>query len=628
MRLREGFVVAGLALAALLTPALADGAKGGGVPTLKNAPGTGFPDRMYILQLPRKTPVEQAGVSVSENGDPVVGLDLEAPGGTASGAILLVDASKSMTGKPIRSAMAAGRAFMVERKADLPVAVVAFNPEVNVLSDFSTDKHQLAVAVGKAPPLAYETHTYDALVKAAQMAKDQGLERTTVVLLSDGQELESNASYEDALNALKEANVRVISVGLSSRFYNSATLKRVAADTGGTYIEVKNPNQLVPIYASLSSQISNQYLVTYRSLLPPQVKADVRVTVKGFPTATAHYVTPTLSFSPSGTFDRTWLDKVIESPYLMVFVIVAVLALVAFAIISALDVRSRSMKRRMSHYVNIPTEEEGRLRREEVAAMLAERAERKFKSYRWWQSFERDVEIAGFESSAITMLGWCLIGGIIASIVFALLLQSLWGLLVGLVAPGIMRFIVSLRLSRKRAAFGEQLPDNIDVLAGALRAGHSLVGALNVMVEGAAEPSRDEFRRVMQDEQLGVPIDEAVTVMATRMANEDLEQVALVTRLSREAGGNTAEVLDRVVDNIRGKMELRRLVKVLTAQGRMARWILTVLPVALAGWILVINPDWLDPLFHDRLGNVALVMWVVMLLIGSYILKKITEIVV
>jgi tight adherence protein B len=339
-------------------------------------------------------------------------------------------------------------------------------------------------------------------------------------------------------------------------------------------------------------------------------------------------VTPALSIQSGGTFTRTWLDKVIESPYLMVFVIVAVLALLAFAIISALDVRSRSMKRRMSHYVNIPTEEEGRIRREEVTAMLAERAERKFKSYRWWQSFERDVEIADFKASPITLLGWTLIGGILGSIMFAILMQSLWGLIVGLVAPGVTRFIVSIKLARKRAAFAEQLPDNIDVLAGALRAGHSLVGALNVMVDGAAEPSKGEFRRVMQDEQLGVPIDEAVMVMSTRMANEDVEQVALVTRLSREAGGNTAEVLDRVVENIRGKMELRRLVKVLTAQGRLARWILTALPVVLAGWILVINPDWLDPLFETTFGRISLVMWAVMLLIGSYMLKKITDIVV
>jgi tight adherence protein B len=626
VKLRAGIVVAGVALAALLTPAFGAGANR--APTLRNAPGTGFPDRDYFLQFPSKVQLTPGTVSVTENGEPVIGLSIEAPGGTASGAILLVDASKSMTGKPIKGAMAAGRAFMVERNADLPVAVVAFNPAINVLADFSTDKHTLAVAVGKAPPLSYETHTYDALEKAAQMAKHQGLERTTVVLLSDGQELGSNASYDEALQAVKEANIRVISIGLSSRFYNSSTLKRIAADTGGTYIEVKKASQLVPLYSSLSSQISNLYVVTYRSLLAPQVKANVKVAAKGFPPATAHYTTPKLNVTPSGTFNRTWLDKVIESPYLMVFVIVAVLALLAFAIVSALDVRSRSMKRRMAHYVNIPTEEEGRLRREEVAAMLAERAERKFKSYKWWQNFERDVEIAGFQASPITMLGWALIAGILTSIVFAILLQSLWGLLVGLVAPGVMRFVVSLRLSRKRAEFAEQLPDNVDVLAGALRAGHSLVGAMNVMVDGAAEPSRDEFRRVMQDEQLGVPIDEALMVMSERMANEDLEQVALVTRLSREAGGNTAEVLDRVVDNIRGKMELRRLVKVLTAQGRMARWILTVLPVALAGWILVINPDWLDPLFDTTLGNVSLVLWVVLLLVGSFILKKITDIVV
>jgi tight adherence protein B len=148
------------------------------------------------------------------------------------------------------------------------------------------------------------------------------------------------------------------------------------------------------------------------------------------------------------------------------------------------------------------------------------------------------------------------------------------------------------------------------------------------MVEGAAEPSKKEFTRVMQDEQLGVPVDEALTVMSERMQNEDLEQVALVTRLAREAGGNTAEVLDRVVDNIRGKQELRRLVRVLTSQGRLARWILTVLPLALAAWILVINPHWLDPLFNTPIGNVALVMWVVLLVIGTFILKKITTIVV
>ena len=644
MKIRTGLAVTGAALlAALLTPALGGGATPqqkakakaqqakaqaqAAAPTLSVAPDSSFPDKIYNVQLPHKATVGAGQLAVTENGDPVIGLGVEAPG-AANGVILLIDASDSMKGKPIAGAMLAARAFMAQRAPDLPVAVVAFNPDVNVLTDFSTDKRALAVAVGKAPPLAYGTHIYDALKKAADMAKEKGLERATVVLLSDGQELGSSTSFGDALSKLDDAGVRVISVGLNSRFYNSKTLKNVAANTGGTYTEAKAANQLAPIYSAISAKLSSEYVVSYRSLLPPEREAVVLVSVAGFKPAKATYTTPTLDFAPQGTFDQGFFDKTVTSPYLMVFVIVSVLGLLAFAVISALDVRSRSMKRRMAHYVNIPTEEEGKARRAEVTAMLAERAEQKFRSYRWWQNFERDVEIADFSASPITLLGWALIGGVLASIVAAIGFHSLWGLLVGLVAPIVLRFVVSTRLARKRAAYAEQLPDNIDVLAGALRAGHSLVGALNVMVDGAAEPSKTEFRRVMQDEQLGIPIDEAIMVMAARMANEDVEQVALVTRLAREAGGNTAEVLDRVVENIRGKMELRRLVKVLTAQGRLARWILIALPVVLAGWILVINPSWLDPLFQTGLGRLSLVAWVVMLLIGSWMLKKITEIVV
>jgi len=186
--------------------------------------------------------------------------------------------------------------------------------------------------------------------------------------------------------------------------------------------------------------------------------------------------------------------------------------------------------------------------------------------------------------------------------------------------------MVKQKVSKKRKSFAEQLPDNLEVLAGALRAGHSLVGAMNVMVEGADEPSKTEFRRVLQDEQLGVPIDQALMVTSERMENVDIDQVAIVTRLQREAGGNTAEVLDRVVENIRGRMEIRRLIKVLTAQGRLARWILTGLPLVLVGFLLLINPDWLTPLTATNIGRAFLVLWALMLIAGSIVIKRIVEI--
>ena len=147
--------------------------------------------------------------------------------------------------------------------------------------------------------------------------------------------------------------------------------------------------------------------------------------------------------------------------------------------------------------------------------------------------------------------------------------------------PFIVRLLVQGRITRKRRAFAEQLPDNLDVLTSALRAGHSLVGALTVVADDAPEPSKSEFRRVLAEEQFGVNLEDAFKVTVVRMSNQDLDQVALVARLQREVGSNSAEVLDRVVETVRAPMELRRLVRTLTAQGRLSRWILTLLPIGL-----------------------------------------------
>jgi tight adherence protein B len=349
------------------------------------------------------------------------------------------------------------------------------------------------------------------------------------------------------------------------------------------------------------------------------------VAVAGRAPATAKYTTPAIDLTPQGTFERSWIDEVITSPWLMIFVIVAVLALVAFAIFSAIDVRNRSLRRRMAAYVTVPSEEESRLRRAEVSAMLADTAQRTVGGQRWWQRFETDVELGGFNLSPLAIAGWTIVGGIALSLAVAFWFQSLWGLLAGLAAPFFTRWIVSRRVRKMRRAFEEQLADNLDVLAGAMRTGHSTMGALSVMVDSAIEPSRTEFRRVLQDEQLGVPLDDALMVMARRMESYDAEQIALVMRLQREAGGNTAEVLDRVAEVIRGRMELRRLVDVLTAQARISRWILTGLPIFVLVALMFSGGDYLDPMIDSLVGRIALVVGAIMVLIGSLWIKRIAK---
>jgi tight adherence protein B len=609
-------------VAALIVPVAALGQS---AVTLKEAPDSSFPAKKFLLQLPERRVLLPGQVSLSENGTPITDFKLEAPG-TASGAILLIDASNSMKGAPIAGAMAAARAFVAQRNPKLPVAVIVFGPDDTVLSEFTTSQQELVSKLSQAPALAEGTHIYDALENAAELAKGAGLERTTVVLLSDGTDVGSSASRSDAIEALDEANVRVFSVALKSRQFDPEALKSIAQRTGGTYAQSASPAALGPIFSQISSRLAREYAVTYLSLLPPEVQATVRAAVRGAGAASATYTTPPLRLGTPGSFDHTFFDSVILSPFLMVFVIVSVLALLSFAVLTGFDIRSRSIRRRMAQYVSVPTDEESNLRRAEVASVLASRAQKQVAGHRWWQSFEKDVELSGFNSSAVTIAGWTVVAGVLASLVAALLVQSLLGLLVGLLAPFVTRLMVKQKVSKKRKAFAEQLPDNLEVLAGALRAGHSLVGAMDVMVEGADEPSKTEFRRVLQDEQLGVPIDQALMVTSGRMENVDIDQVAIVTRLQREAGGNTAEVLDRVVENIRGRMEIRRLIKVLTAQGRLARWILTGLPLVLVGFLLMINPDWLTPLTATNIGRAFLVLWALMLIAGSIVIKRIVEI--
>jgi tight adherence protein B len=243
----------------------------------------------------------------------------------------------------------------------------------------------------------------------------------------------------------------------------------------------------------------------------------------------------------------------------------------------------------------------------------------------WWARLEQDLEIARLDWTA-RKVAFTTAG---ASLVLAMVLApvSLVLALFGLVAPPIAAHtIVRFKLRALRDEFADQLPDALQVLASALRVGHSFSGALDVVVQNTREPARSELKRVVQDDQLGVPPEVAIRKMVDRMRNRDLEQVALLAELQRTAGGNSAEVLDTVVETIRQRGELRRLVRALTAQGRMARWILTALPIGLTVFMWFMHPDIMSTFFTSGLGQVALLIAVAMVALGSLIIQRIVDI--
>jgi tight adherence protein B len=252
-------------------------------------------------------------------------------------------------------------------------------------------------------------------------------------------------------------------------------------------------------------------------------------------------------------------------------------------------------------------------------------AERPLSHARFWARFKEELEIAKIKLPAVQIVLWTLVGTLVAFWV----LNLVFGMPLTLAAFGVpfaVRSYLKFRLNRLRNAFAEQLPENLQVLGSALRAGHSLVGALSVVVADAPEPSRSEYQRVIADEQLGIPLEDSLMEVARRMDSKDLEQVALVAAVGRQTGGNTAEVLDQVTKVVRERFELRRLVKALTAQGRLSNWVLSLLPLALLVVITVINPGYMDPLLDTGTGRALLFLAGLMILSGSLIIRKIVNI--
>jgi tight adherence protein B len=303
----------------------------------------------------------------------------------------------------------------------------------------------------------------------------------------------------------------------------------------------------------------------------------------------------------------------------------ALLALAGAVVVAAWRVlarqRSNSLRGRVQSFVDGPGAQ-GPARGQGAEPNLPRRSAKQAAV----EAIAPEAEIAGIEPRRNHIVLGTLATGLFIGIVVSILVSSPLGLLAALAAPLVTRGVVKRRVARTRKSFEQQLPDNFDVVTSALRVGHSLIGALTVTVEAADEPSRSELGRAIADEQLGVPLDDALLRVATRMNSRDVEQLAFVTRLQREAGTNAADVIDQISENVRGRMDLERLVRTLTAQGRMARWIVSLLPVLLFGAMYLLNRAYLAPLWQTSLGKTGLVLAIIMICVGSYIIKKIVEI--
>ncbi|NLB46536.1 MAG: type II secretion system protein F [Microbacteriaceae bacterium] len=205
-----------------------------------------------------------------------------------------------------------------------------------------------------------------------------------------------------------------------------------------------------------------------------------------------------------------------------------------------------------------------------------------------------------------------------------------WSLLIGVLAIVLAVFvplmIVDGRIRARERAFEEQLPDVLNLIAGALRAGWGLQQSLDLVVEQMAPPVSTEFARAQTEVRLGRPVEEALETVAHRMRSEDFSWAGTAIGIQRDVGGNLAEVLDLVAATIRDRGALKRQISGLTAEGRLSAWILLILPFALVALFMVINPGYLAALFTSTLGLSMLLGGCVLLLVGALWLRSVVTI--
>jgi tight adherence protein B len=613
-------VLAGAALVALSVPVAAgagirlNGVDFGAYPAVRATVVTSVPSA--------------AQPKLFENGRPVVGLQAVNLG-RSKNVVLALDTSRSMAGKPLAEAAAAATAFVAAKPSSDRIALVTFGQRASQQGPFSTstidsDNALRTLAVGANSGTAL----WDAVDLSARLLASQPGGRV-VVLLTDGNDVGSLTSESDALLSLHKAGVVVYPIAFGSRA-DSSGLERLASSTGGSFHTASTSATLSGIYSSIGRELRRTWRVRYLTTARPGDKLELKaslgrlgsdetsVSVPGSGSATNH--------KPSPLLPDAFYGKAGD----LLFTVLAALLVLAAGILAASTLRGSWLKRRVAAHVEPSRGRAAKHRtgRERLAMLsgLFRVTESTFAHRRQWRNLQLLLERADLPLRTVEF-AWLLIGcsfvlAVLAAIISGGALAILGSFLVGGFVPYL---VVWMKAKRRMRAFEDQLPDLLITMAASLKAGHSFKQGIQSVVDEGQDPAAKELRRVITDTQLGRPMEAALQETADRIGSKNFSFVITAVNIQRQVGGSLAGLFDMVADTVRDRQQFARKIRSLTAMGRMAAYVLVGLPFFIALAMTVLNPTYMDPLFHTHTGHMLIMGGLTMMAFGSLILKKIVS---
>jgi tight adherence protein B len=234
---------------------------------------------------------------------------------------------------------------------------------------------------------------------------------------------------------------------------------------------------------------------------------------------------------------------------------------------------------------------------------------------------------SGMDLSVGVFLGLTVILALLGALIASFLGLPLFLLIITAIAVGMLPLIFVLNAKSKRMTTIEnQLPDALDLMGRAMRAGHAFPSALRMVGSEMPEPIASEFRTVFEEINYGISTQEALTNLGKRVPSTDLSYFVIAVLIQHETGGNLSELLGNISTIIRERLKLMGTIRVLSAEGKLSAWILTLLPFVLGITLLTVNPGFLSVLWTDPLGLRMSIIALSMMVLGIFAMSRIIKI--
>ena len=587
-------------------------------------------------------------LEITVNGEPASDVEVVPLGETSLpvGVVLVIDASGSMAGDPLDAAKTAANDFVGQKRTEDSIALVTFADEVTVHTGFTRNAGDLQNRIDSIEA-AGETAFADGVIKAIELFDSLSARELlpNLIVLTDGEDTVSLASLEDALAAVDSSNVRVFGVALESPDFNPSPVEQLAAAGNGLFLSTPDPEQLSSLYGEISREISNTLVARFVSPISTPGEVEFAVSypgglssgqtfaVSGFATTTtAGPTTTTTRPAPATSVIRPSAALPTRTLAIMA---AGGLGLTFFLLLVILfgrdeDEGGNRFVKRLQAYGrkggSVEQEKRPLLEKIPLLNRFSQAAEEQVKKRGLLSGVNGTLEQANISMSAgeaiLGMLGLSVVLGVF----FAIFQGPLVGLIVFVLAMIIFVFLIRFAGRREKKRFEKQLPDTLTLLSTSLRAGYSLLQAIEAVASEAPNPTAREFSRSVVEARLGRSVPEALDSIVERTQSEDFEWAVMAIEIQREVGGNLAEVLQTVADTMMARNRLKGEISALTAEGRISGVVLGSLPFALGAFLWFSNPEYLEPLVESTFGRVAILAGLLLMSAGIFWMKKIVDI--